>query len=701
MVPPADPCWGYPHPSCHLGSEAYPHAHATEVLQTVGVKRMMWALTALAAASLLVAFALAVGTRPVPWTAVVYMVTVPATFVAAGVIVLWKRPESRAGWLLVCATAFSLCFPLLLEVVVNRRFQTHGHESWMAPLLAGEALTSMLGLAALVLLIALFPTGRPQTPLQRHLAVAAWLLPLPMIFALLSARNIPVEAISYEGVAPFANPYAQPWLVWLDPVSSRVRSWVSLAVLAAVVALVIRYRGETPSVRRQLRWILFGTSAAITFAVLPWVALPLLGPEAILHGTLLVSISSASLALLPASVVIAILQPPWIDTDRVIPRGLAYGLLSVLIVVLYLGLAAGFGLAVGTGLPVEVAVLIAVAIAVAFHPARIRLQRLAERWVFGARPTPMDAVASLDDTMHRKAADSALAPHLAELVRQVGRLRWAEVELPPASPAVAGTRGSAAVFTTPIGQEGQSFGSIHCGPKIAGSFTDNDRGLVLALAAQTALLLANTQLAGRIVQAQEAERRRIERNIHDGTQQELVALVAKLALARTQLARGQLQESTFVELQDDARSILRDLRDLAQGIHPTVLTDGGLVEAVEDRCSRLPIRVTLETSPGLRQRRFSDDIEGAAFFFVAEGLANALKHAQASSVLVGLQQVGGYLELSVSDDGTGFNADLVRTRGLDGLSDRITALAGSLRIEPIQGTGTLLRARLPVITNSR
>ncbi|WP_277212440.1 GAF domain-containing sensor histidine kinase [Isoptericola croceus] len=659
---------------------------------------MMSVVAALAAVALVVSFSLAMGARPVPWTALVYMAFVPAPFLVAGIYLLRRRPESRTTWLLVGATAGAMCFPLLLEVLVTRRHEVNGVEAWMAPLLAGEALMSMAGLACLVLLIGLFPRGVPRTARQRRLATVTWLLPLPMLVALLSARHIPVETMSYEGIGPFENPFAVRWLGWLDPLTSQARSIASLAVVAAIIAVVVRYRGEEPAVRRQLRWMLFGSSSALVFAVLPWVALPLLGPGALAHGTVLVTLSSAALILIPATVVIALTQPAWIDTDAVIPRGFAYGVLSVLVVVLYLGIAAGLGLAAaGALLQVEVAVLVTVVVALVFNPARVRLQRTAERWVFGARPTPMGAIAGFDRTT-QGTSSADLAPILADLVRKAARLRWAEVSLSPVAAATAGTPRGEATFTVPIAREGEAFGTIRCGPKVAGVLNEDDRELVCALAAQSGLLMANARLAGRIVHAHEAERRRIERNIHDGTQQELVALVAKLALARVRLRDGHLDDAPLAELQDDARGILRDLRDLAQGIHPTVLTDGGLVEAVEDRCRRLPIDVTLETSPGLRRRRFDDDVEGAAFFFVTEGLANTLKHASASGVRVGLHAVGDYLELSISDDGTGFRSDSVQPRGLAGLSDRIAALAGTLRIEPAPGSGTVLSARLPVHT---
>jgi signal transduction histidine kinase len=231
---------------------------------------------------------------------------------------------------------------------------------------------------------------------------------------------------------------------------------------------------------------------------------------------------------------------------------------------------------------------------------------------------------------------------------------------------------------------------------MAGGIGDRELELINALGGQAALLVVNMRLAGRIVGAQEAERRRLERNIHDGAQQELVALVAKLGLARARSKHGEVDDEMLLELQRDAQTILRDLRDLAQGIHPSVLTDGGLVEAVEDRCSRLPIDVEVESSPELRHQRFDDDVEGAAYFFVTEGLANILKHASASAARVNIHRHDGELELTVGDNGVGFDPAAIRQNGLAGLSDRFTALAGSVALDTRPGGGTVLTARLPV-----
>jgi signal transduction histidine kinase len=147
----------------------------------------------------------------------------------------------------------------------------------------------------------------------------------------------------------------------------------------------------------------------------------------------------------------------------------------------------------------------------------------------------------------------------------------------------------------------------------------------------------------------------------------------------------------------EAQQILSELRELAQGIHPSVLSDAGILEAVEDRCARLPLEVMLEASEGLRARRFDDNIEGAAYFFVTESIANVLKHAGATRATISLTYDDGRLQLAVADDGRGFDPDTASDGGLLGLRDRIHALGGTVTLATAPGSGTRVSASLPVI----
>lgn len=659
----------------------------------------MWFAVAAASIALGTSLVIAVGVDPVQASFAQYLVTVPIPFLVAGAILLRRRPDHPAGPLLIGTVAAGMAVSALLESVLRRQIPIGGIEPWMSWALIGEALVAMVGISCLAVLIGLFPACRPETRAEQIFARSVWWLPLPMLIALIANEDVLVEEMGFGQFAPFPNPIHADVLGWLGPATRSMRYILYSVTVAAVAFLFLRYRRATSDVRRQIRWVLFGAGAAIAIGVVPVFLSPLYGTGSPVHGSLM-AVASLSLLLIPASVVVGVVQPSWIDADVVIRKSFIYGALSLGIFVIYAAIASGLGMAAGARLPVEVAIVVTAVLAFAFQPARRRLQAIADRWVFGERPTPLEAIAGLDRGDHADGSVEEVGVRLAELARSIVRLRWVEVSIGREVTAITGNADGDPVLTLPIERHGELLGTIRCGPPLSGTLGDDDVELIRALVAQAALLVSNVRLAGRIVGAQEAERRRIERNIHDGAQQELVALVAKLGLARETLKSGDLDDSVLLDLKHDAQAILRDLRDLAQGIHPSVLTDGGLVEAVEDRCSRLPIDVTVSAGSDVRVTRFGDDVEGAAYFFVAEAVANILKHASASRATIGIRRERGDLELTVSDDGVGFDPSTIRQNGLAGLSDRFSALSGSVSIEAAPGTGAILRARVPVNAGS-
>lgn len=196
----------------------------------------------------------------------------------------------------------------------------------------------------------------------------------------------------------------------------------------------------------------------------------------------------------------------------------------------------------------------------------------------------------------------------------------------------------------------------------------------------------------RIVEAGDAARRKIERDLHDGAQQQLVGVAVSLRSARTHLERGDLQSVTEIidECAADLGEALSDLRELARGIHPAVLTDGGLGPALRGLARRSPVPVDLVAIP---EDRCEASAEAAIYFVAAEGLTNAARHAQASRVEIEVQLSDGALSVEVRDDGVG-GADPAGS-GLRGLADRAAALDGHLTVSSAAGAGTIVRAQVP------
>ena len=198
--------------------------------------------------------------------------------------------------------------------------------------------------------------------------------------------------------------------------------------------------------------------------------------------------------------------------------------------------------------------------------------------------------------------------------------------------------------------------------------------------------------AARILAAADGERRRLERDLHDGVQQRLVSLSIRLRLIATRLAPGSEAERLLTSAQEELAASLQELRELARGLHPAVLTEHGLAAALESLASRAPLPVELRI--GLA-RRPSWAVEVAAYYVVSEALANAVKYAQASRVTVHVAPEGDRLVVTVADDGIG-GADPAAGSGLRGLADRLAALGGRLQIVSPPASGTTLRAELPL-----
>jgi PAS domain S-box-containing protein len=196
----------------------------------------------------------------------------------------------------------------------------------------------------------------------------------------------------------------------------------------------------------------------------------------------------------------------------------------------------------------------------------------------------------------------------------------------------------------------------------------------------------------RIVTAGDVERRRLERNLHDGAQQRLVALSLALRLAQAKLDSDPAgARETLAAAGEELNLALAELRELARGLHPAVLSDRGLRPAIEMLAGRAPVPVEIEEVPG---ERLPEGVEAAAYYLIAEALTNVAKYAAASSVRVRVVASDSKVVVEVADDGAG-GADPAGGTGLRGLADRVEALGGSLEVVSPPGSGTALRAEIP------
>lgn len=580
-------------------------------------------------------------------------------------------------------------------------FPAYGFAVWLRGWLWYPGLTLLF-----ILIPALFPDGRLPSPRWR-----------PIVWAVATGIAIEVVWVSLSQVM-FGFPLADgPW-----PVAGRLfRVLVALTgvlflipLLAAAVALAVRFRRSTGVARQQLKWFLAAVCLQAALWAVSQVATPLANfPYYDIFFPL-------ALMAMPLAIGVAILRQRLYDIDIVISRGLVYAGLAAFITIAYLLVVIGVGLAVGTGgrpnLPLSVVAMAVVVVLI--QPVRARIQRLANRLVYGVPADPYAVLAELSRTAAASDVDHALAQIAQAFARGVGSRRARVRLLLPG----AQTR-TAAWPTAAAGPLGRTFAVTYGGETVGEIEADGagDHRLAEALTAQAGHALHTLRLSAeldarlaqleaqadeltasrtRLVQAQETERRRLERDLHDGIQQELVVLIAKARLARNQLDRNPtLAADTLAELQGSAQHALTDLRSLARGIHPAVLSSRGLVEAVDAMAARMPVGVRVDADPSIREIRYAPEIEGAAYFVVAEGLANVLKHSGAAEAIVSITSSNSCLRVVIADDGHGFDQNAVLESGLRGLRDRVEALGGHVEIESRE-SGTRLDASLPALSGS-
>ena len=576
-----------------------------------------------------------------------------------------------------------------------------------------------------------FPDG--HLPGRRWRWVA-WYLVFGIVKTVVSAL-IAVAPIELSPRLPsVSNPLAVRALDGLtngtDPTAGAAVLAILLLVLAAAV---VRFRRSRGVERRQLRG--FAYTAAVSLGLL---VVAFFLPGAGTGGASDWVWAAGSLSLLvvvPSTIGLAVMRYGLYDLDLFISRTLVYGSLAVFITAVYVGIAVGIGTLVGSGGKPNLALsIVATAIvAIGFQPVRERVQKVANRLVYGKRATPYEVLSEFSGRVAETYAADEVLPRMAQLLQEGTGAESATVwlrgteELRPAAtfPNGVGTHiavpmrnGSLpaleeATRAVEVRHQGELLGALSVTKRRGEALTPIEEKLVDDLAHQAGLVLKNVGLSAdlrgrlnelrasrqRLVSAQDVERRRLERNLHDGAQQHLVALKVKLGLAEMLLVRDPAKAADIlVQLKGDADEALETLRDLARGIYPPLLADRGLVVALESQARKATVPVHIHAD-GIG--RYPQEIEAALYFCTLEALQNVQKYAAASVVEVRLHDDSRQVHVDVIDDGRGFDlAAVTRGAGLTNMEDRIDALGGSLRVASSPGSGTTLRASVPVMPPS-
>ncbi len=609
-----------------------------------------------------------------------------ALFSAAtvGWVVAVRRPHHPIGWLFL-ALGVALAIGAAGDAFALDRGVRGGEVGSTTvglALVAGQA--SFIAWFALVAaVLQLTPSGRP---ISRRWG---WVLRVTGVTAVIALLAKTVQDTEFE--APFAglhNPWALHSLSALvDVIAGVTITLVSLGLVASALALVLRFRRADAQERRQLRWM-----AMIA------VALPLLvaaSAAAALTGADIVRTVATGgfVASLPIAAGLSVQQYRLYDVDRILSRAVAYVLSSVIIGVLYVAVVAFVGQTVGRVVDGAVlpAVMATVAAVSAAAPLHRRVQDLVDRRFDRRRYDARRLIADhLRAPTPGRSIDATLAMALADPTLTVAY--W--IDTCNEWVSASGQQITTSPDDIEVSRDGEPVARVHIDPNAA------DVPLAVELAGAAIKELDTVRLRAavavqledvrdsraRLVSAQTDERRRLERNLHDGAQQRLLALAMQLRSAQLRSPVGTDDADILDRAVAEISASVRELRDLANGLHPAVLSVGGLPAALDELAGRVPLPVTLQ----LAAARCAPMLEETLWFVACEAVANAVKHASANRLTLTLVLEGTDIRLTCSDDGNGL-ADS-RGSGLQGLADRVEAVGGRLVVRGVPGHGSTVEA---------
>jgi len=626
-------------------------------------------------------------------------------FTVVGVVVATRQPRNAIGWLML-----EIGLAAVLSAAVDGY---SAYALYVNPDLPGAEVivsaTQWLWIPsfaiAMTFLLLLFPDGHLPSPRWR------WFARVTAVDLILLSLAIVLSPGPIDGWPGVRNVFAIEGAQFL--LLGFV--WFPIAVIASAASLIIRLRRSRGAERAQIKWLVTAaTIVASCYAFILVVSL-LTSDGSASWVQFLQNLTIVMFGLLPAAIGFSVLRYRLFDIDLVIRKAVLIGLMAGFITVGYLAIVAVVGLVfdVRTLSPVTSA-LAAACVALGFAPVRRWARRASDRVVYGNRATPYEVLTEFGDQLAGSyAADDVLVRMARVLGEGLGAER-ARVWLgPPDGRRVAATWPTDAPDgdddrIEPVLHQGEELGALSVAMPANDPMDPSKEKLVSDLAAQAGLVLRNVGLTEalrqrledlqaaqrRLVTAQDEERRRLERNIHDGAQQQLVALSVKVRLAQAMLERDPAKaDQMLVELQGDSQQALEDLRDLARGIYPPLLADKGLAAALEAQARKSPVSASVEAD-GLG--RYTQDVEAAAYFSCLEALQNISKYAEANAVSIRLRYDDGHLVFAIADDGKGFDpASTGYGTGLQGIADRLAVLDGGLEVTSAPGAGTTITGSLP------
>jgi signal transduction histidine kinase len=654
--------------------------------------------------------------------------TIALIWGVTGSLIVSRQPRNSAGWIF-CLGAGAVALSGFAYA-----YTIYGVKISGSPLPAQDPV-ALLGeysfaTAALIpLLVLLFPDGRPP---GRRWRWALWALLAGIAISVVAYALTPGPLNNYvDAGVLYANPFGVSAFADGRPLNALVGIGVLLilgASLATVVAVWQRFRRARGEERQQMRWLVAMATSAGAGLVLIILLQPIFlisgiddesGATNVAFGILFALTALVVFVGIPVAYLVAIFKYGLWDLDVVIKKALVAFVLTLLLVGIGLAVIYIFGqpaLWGGNRLGVTIGVIAGILMWPLVRVARGAARRL----VFGRRAAPYEVMSEFAERVGETYATDDVLPRMAQILAdgtgavsarvwlRVGGALRAEASWPhdlatrPAVPfeddRLPEIDGESAFE---VRDRGELLGALSVTMPASDPMNPSKERLVRDLASQAGLVLRNVRLIQelrasrqRLVAAQDEERRKLERDLHDGAQQQLVALAVQLKLARTMVERDPATVGDMLDaLQTSATNAIADLRDLARGIYPQLLADRGLAAALEAQASKSTVPTTVR-SDGLG--RYGREVEAAVYFSCLEALNNVAKYSGATSATVSLAQANGTLTFTVADDGIGFDAaGVARGTGLQGMADRLDAIGGEVRVRSAPGEGTTVTGTVP------
>jgi two-component system, NarL family, sensor kinase len=618
------------------------------------------------------------------------------TSATVGWLIVRRHPRHVVGWLLLAHAIF-----------VSAVLSGDG-----PPRSRATVVITQLGMGSWVLLYVclaligyLFPDGRFLSPRWRRFVWAC--LAGHALFLVAAAFDVSSFREDYPGVAP-QIPGAQTFaniggLVGLLS--------VPLLLIGAVVSARARLRGATAEQRVQMLWFAWAALAIPGGLGVCWLDYWLTGG----NGTLTLLGVTVSGSLLPLAIGIGILRHRLFDIELVLTRTLTYGTLTVLVIATYAIVLSGLGAVVDDRGAVG---LVAVGIvAVVIQPVHSRVRRRVQHWVYGDRFDPYAALRRLSDRLEETLSPTQVIETVTSSVAEALRVEHVSVELDRDVVARATEdggidrdNGQAGVVRVPLAYQGERFGDLVVVLPPGYVLGAADRRLLEDLARQAAVIVSAVHLTldlqasrARLVTAQEEERRRLRRDLHDGLGPSLAAIVLKLNAVGTLVQEPAVTEM-LTQLRQETRAAIADIRRLVDDLRPPALDEVGLVAALQQKAASLSRptgadggadAIVISVAGPAHTTTLPAAVEVAAYRIATEALTNVVRHSGAARASVEVS-VNGALEISVTDNGTR-PWDPARVGvGLSSMRERAEELGGSCTVSPRPDGGTVVHAVLPL-----